>query len=337
MSPNAFGQYVRQLRTALDMTQAALADRVGCALVTLKKLESGQRRPSRQIAVRLALALQIPPDDHPRFVRLARRRSSPHLCANPYRGLAPFDEHDRELFFGRESLTDTLTGQLRKIGRDGGPRFLAVIGPSGSGKSSLVRAGLLPDLRDGALPGSEAWPIAVVTPGADPIASLDQALAQSSHSRKRSGRLLVIDQFEEVFTLCADESVHATFLQQVIDTATAADQTWVVITLRADFFDQPLRHRAFGTLLCAHAQYVLPLTPAEIERAVIGPAEVVGVAVESALVATLVAEVDARLGALPLLQYVLTELFEQRSGQPLTLQAYHAVSSSCQVALGQVW
>lgn len=326
MKASSFGQHLKQLRAAHDLTQAALASQVGCAVITLKLFESGRRRPSRQIAERLAQVLQIAPDAHEQFIRLARQAPSNRALANPYKGLAPFEEHDSDLFFGREVLLGRLITRLRSTAQEHEPRFLAIVGPSGSGKSSLVRAGLLPALRTGALAGAENWLFATLTPGAYPNNSLDLVLAQFAKVRRQTGRLLVIDQFEELFTLCVDEHERMHYLQRIMDLITIVDgQTWVVLTLRADFFDHPLRYRTFGALLCTHAEIVLPLAPAELERAICGPAEAVSTQIEAALVSTLIADVDAQPGALPLLQYVLTELFEQSDRRLLTLGAYHAL------------
>jgi WD40 repeat protein/transcriptional regulator with XRE-family HTH domain len=329
MDATTFGAELKRLRAALDLTQSALAARVGCAIITLKQIEGGRRRPSRQIAERLAETLQVPPVERERFVRRARQQLTDTVRTNPYRGLAAFDEHDRGLFFGREAMIDMLLSRLRATDPERGSRILPIVGPSGCGKSSLLRAGLLPALREGALPGSEHWPVVVFTPGSDPLAALDRAHIQLAHGRRIAGRILAIDQFEEVFTLGADADLQANFLRQIGKLATdAASSTWILLTLRADYFDRPLHDRTFGALLCAHAAFVLPLTPAEIEQAVIGPAKVAGVVVEPALVATLIADLDGRPGALPLLQYVLTELFELEPGQRLTLAAYHTLGGA---------
>ncbi|HEX6231409.1 MAG TPA: extracellular solute-binding protein [Actinomycetota bacterium] len=265
---------------------------------------------------------------------------------NPYKGLRPFDEADAGDFFGREAACRDL---LARLGEEGdGSRFVAVVGPSGSGKSSLVRAGVVPALRRGALLGSDRWFVAAFVPGEHPFQELDAALeriavdAGSDRVERMQAEaggllhvaeeilpggegelLLVIDQFEEVFTLVRDEERRARFLGAIVAAATdPRSRVRIVATLRADFYDRPLLYRSFGELLGARTYVLTPLSPAELERAVAGPAEVVGIAVEPSLVGEIVAEVADRPAALPLLQYVLTEAFEGRSDSTLTLEAY---------------
>jgi WD40 repeat protein/transcriptional regulator with XRE-family HTH domain len=323
MSVTTFASQLKQLRTTAGFTQADLAQQVGCAIITLKQIEHGKRRPSRQMAERLAQVLKIAPEARERFIQLGRQRWPLRAQTNPYKGLLPFQHQDSDLFFGRELLLNDVLTRLRIImDHSDLPRFLAIVGPSGSGKSSFVAAGLLPALQDGALPGSEHWHIVSMTPGAHPLNTLRRMLGSSATSTRQT-RVLIIDQFEEVFTLCADETERAHFLGQIVDLVAAVHgATWIMVTLRADFYDRPLRYRMLGSLLRTNTELVLPLTPAEIERAIVGPTEVVGASVEPALVATLIADVEARPGALPLLQYGLTELFEYCEGQQLTLHAY---------------
>ncbi len=265
---------------------------------------------------------------------------------NPYKGLRPFDEADAGDFFGRDAACRDLLARLGDE-RDGS-RFVAVVGPSGGGKSSLVRAGLVPALRRGALPGSDRWFVVAFVPGEHPFEELDAALeriavdARSDRVQRMEAQdggllhmaeeilpdgegelLLVIDQFEEVFTLVRDEERRARFLRAIVTAATdPRSRVRIVATLRADFYDRPLQYRSFGELLGARTYVVTPLSPAELERAIAGPAEAVGVAVDPSLVGEIVAEVADRPAALPLLQYVLTETFDGRGDSTLTFEAY---------------
>jgi WD40 repeat protein/transcriptional regulator with XRE-family HTH domain len=323
MANDAFTRALREGRRSRDLTQADLARLAGCATVTLKRIEAGTLRPSRQLAERLLWALDVPAEQRAALVQLARRLADAP-ARNPFKGLRPFAEADAADFFGREALVDALLRRLAAppAGPGAAPaRFLAVVGPSGCGKSSAVRAGLIPALRAGALPGSARWPIAAVTPGAAPLAALDEA---SAVARSRRGGLLLVDQGEELWSLCADESERAACLARLRELATAPAGPWVLLTLRADFYDRPLRDHGFGALVRDATEVVLPLAPDEIVRAVLGPAERAGVAVEPALLAALVADVERRPGALPLLQFALTELFERRAGPWLTLADYRA-------------
>ena len=262
---------------------------------------------------------------------------------NPYKGLRAFQEADAVDFFGREALINQL---LSRLSED--THFLAVIGPSGSGKSSVVKAGLLPALRGGALSGSENWFFAEMTPGPHPMEELEAALLSVATAPppnlldrlKQDGEglaqvvnaslppeehmLLVIDQFEEVFTLVAHEEERTRFLHSLHTAATAADsRLWVIITLRADFYDKPLMYKDFANLMRQHTEVVVPLTPEELERAITGPAERVGLFVDPELLAAIINDVSQEPGTLPLLQYALTEVFERRDGRTLSLQAYH--------------
>ena len=269
---------------------------------------------------------------------------------NPFKGLRAFGEADAENFFGRETLVQQLLARLAEGGDLS--RFLAVIGPSGSGKSSVVRAGLIPALRRGGLPGSENWFIVDMLPGAHPFEELEASLLRIAvnppeHllSQLKDGKrgllraahrilpadssvdlVLVIDQFEEVFTLIEDEAERVLFLENLA--AAVLDERsrlHVIITLRADFTDKPLRYVDFGEMLNRRFEFVLPLTADEAERAIAGPTQRVGLKLEKGLVSTIIREAGNQPGALPLLQYALSELFEKREGRVLTNKAYREI------------
>jgi WD40 repeat protein/DNA-binding SARP family transcriptional activator/energy-coupling factor transporter ATP-binding protein EcfA2 len=268
---------------------------------------------------------------------------------NPYKGLRPFQEADAPDFFGRAHATQQLLARMAEPGWQS--RFVAVVGPSGSGKSSLVRAGLLPALRGGALPGSAGWFVVEMVPGSHPFeeleaallriavnppSSLIQQLQRDEHGLRWAAEralpagdaelLLVVDQFEELFTLVEDEAQRTSFLAALHAAVTdPRSRVRVVLTLRADFYDRPLGYPGFGDLLGARTQALTPLSTAELEQAVREPAERVGVALEPRLAAEIVAEVLDQPGTLPLLQHALTELFERRQRAALTLQAYREV------------
>jgi WD40 repeat protein/type II secretory pathway predicted ATPase ExeA len=264
---------------------------------------------------------------------------------NPYKGLRAFEEADAVDFFGRSALIERLLARLEA------GRFLAVIGPSGSGKSSLVKAGLVPALRRRSQYQADAWYIAQMTPGAHPLQQLQEALsriavrlpaqfeaqlAQDAASLNRAlaealpgpedQLALVIDQFEETFTLTTSEAERAQFLDNLVQAVTAPDSRLrLVITLRADFYDRPLLHPAFGELLRQFTEVVLPLGADELREAIVAPAQRAGLDVEPELIERLLADVREQPGALPLLQYALTEVFSQRIEAVLTLAAYRSV------------
>ncbi len=270
---------------------------------------------------------------------------------NPYKGLRPFQEVDADDFFGRESLVEQL---LMRMGeRDIAGRFLAVVGPSGSGKSSVVKAGLIPALRKDALPGSGNWLVSAMTPGKHPLEELETALLKvaitppsslleqlkdDSRGLARAVRrslpteggeddqvemILVVDQFEEVFTLTEDEAERVQFIDLLCSAvADPGSRLWVVITLRADFYDRPLLYPEFGRLLHTHMETVMPLSDEELSQAIVGPAERVDLSIEPGLVAAIQSDISDQPGFLPLLQYALTESFENREDNELTLAAY---------------
>ena len=273
---------------------------------------------------------------------------------NPYKGLRPFDEADAGDFFGREALTERLLERLR--GDDQWSRFLAVVGPSGSGKSSVVKAGLLPALRHGAVPGSESWFVVEMMPGPHPLDELEIGLLQIAasqptglmeHLRRderglwraarlvlppedvdngRSELLLVIDQFEELYTRAVDKSESEHLLQLIYSALHhPRGRVRVIITLRADFYDRPLTQPAFSRLMRERTEVVVPLSTEELGAAIRKPVDRAGAKFEEGLVTTIVTDVSEQPGALPMLQYALTELFERRDGRLMTHEAYQAI------------
>jgi DNA-binding SARP family transcriptional activator/WD40 repeat protein/predicted Ser/Thr protein kinase len=258
-----------------------------------------------------------------------------HPVVNPYKGLEAFTEADQANFHGRRTVVDELVAQVARPGQDG--RFVVAVGASGSGKSSVVRAGLVPRLRSGALDGSERWLYATMVPGSDPFAALQRALRPiasaaepgldagvDGHDRFRrlirdavpEGQplLLVIDQLEELFTLVPDEDTRRLFLDGLTDAvADARSGLRVAATFRADFLDRPLRYADFGQLVKHGAVTIVGMSASEIAEAVTHPAASMGVEVEPALVSELVADVVDQPAALPLLQFALTELFDRGS------------------------
>jgi WD40 repeat protein/DNA-binding SARP family transcriptional activator len=277
----------------------------------------------------------------------ARRPVAARAVRNPYKGLRPFLEPDAPDFLGRETLVRRLVERLADEGH--GSRLLVLVGPSGSGKSSAVRAGLIPAVRAGAVTGSERWFVAEMVPGADPFAELvaallplapaapppdllrlvergDDGLVQAAAwllPGEAAELLLVIDQLEELFTLVEDEDERARFLAMIRAATThPASRVRIVATLRADFFDRPLAYGDFAELVRARTEVIVPLTAEELERAISGPARRVGARVDSALLAQLVSDVAGQPGALPLLQFTLAELFDRRHEGTLTMRAY---------------
>jgi len=267
----------------------------------------------------------------------------------PYRGLQVFEEEHAPFFLGRKAATEWLLNDLRRS------RFLAVIGPSGSGKSSLVRAGLVPALRRGDLPGSEKWPLCVFRPGHRPLESLAVVLIQlvgPSNDPTAPARLmdtlatdqrqlhlttrlaladappdraiaLVVDQFEEIFTLCRDEEQRVAFIDNLLyASAIEGGRGVVVLTVRADFYGKCAVYPDLAARITDHQMLVSPMVEEELRQAIERPAQLVGLEFERGLVETLLRDVQAEPGALPLLQHALLELWERREGRRLTFAAY---------------
>lgn len=278
--------------------------------------------------------------------------SADHLrqLTNPYQGLHPFPESAADRFFGRETWVQELLDKLADPSELN--RLLAIVGPSGSGKSSLINAGLLPALRQGRLPGAQNWYIVTLTPGQDPWEAVAGALQRVASQPVPGLRdllhhhplglleatrqllpddeaielLLVIDQFEELFTLTADSHLVIEFLDSLTTAVLSPDARLnVVLTLRADFLDRPLQHVDFGELLRQRMMLVTPLTPDELTQAIIKPLQPINMHMTPDLMATIIQDMSNQPGMLPLLQYALTELFEQRQSATLDLTAYQAI------------
>ena len=233
------------------------------------------------------------------------------LVICPFKGLASFEAADADYFCGRERLVADLVAQLV------GAPLLGVVGPSGSGKSSVVRAGLLPALASGTLPGSEDWPLLLMRPGEHPCAELARVTSGVG------GRfVLAVDQFEELFTACRDEPERSRFAARLSGLAQGGDGASVVVALRADFYGRCAAYPELARLLAANQVLVGALRHVELRSAIVDPAERAGLVVEPELADALVADVEHQPGALPLLSTALLELWQRRDGTRLRLATY---------------
>jgi class 3 adenylate cyclase len=234
------------------------------------------------------------------------------LC--PFKGLASFDVDDAGVFFGRERLVAEMVARLT------GAPLMGIVGPSGSGKSSVLRAGLLAALAAGVLPGSERWALALLRPGEHPMQALEDATA----SVARGGRLVIaVDQFEEVFTACRDATERGAFVDALV--ASARDprrRVVVLVACRADFYGRCTAYPELARLLGANHVLVGPMQPDELRRAIELPARRAGLNVEQELVDALVADVADEPGALPLLSSALLELWQRSDGRRLRHATY---------------
>jgi class 3 adenylate cyclase/WD40 repeat protein len=248
----------------------------------------------------------------------------------PYLGLAHFEEHDAERFFGREALVERLLSRLSEH------PFLAVVGASGSGKSSLVRAGLAPALRRN---GFER--IVLLTPTDLPLDALAAALAADAPAderqeivaalRSRPNALaellvggertaLIIDQAEELFSLTRDEDTRSEFIGHLLAVAQAG--TPVVLSMRADFYDRLAGYPELRDAVAAHQEYVGQMSAAELGQAITRPAEAGGWGFDRGLVELILHDVGSEPGALPLLSHALLETWQRRRGTQLQLRGY---------------
>lgn len=263
--------------------------------------------------------------------------SFPTVSRNPYKGLRSFDQADSADFFGRDELIDTLLAAIEVH------RFVTVVGPSGSGKSSVVLAGLLPALGRGAIDGSAEWIRVHLVPGPDPIDALADslqtvALRPIQIDEVGDGRLgslvdgpllIVIDQLEEIYTQVSSAEKRRQFIEVITDAIhDAANNVRVVATLRADFYDRPLGDPKLGALVRDGLVTVLPPTREELVEMITAPAQAVGLRWEPGLPHRIAEDVAHQPGGLPLLQYALTEMVERRSGDLLTSADYTRVGGT---------
>jgi hypothetical protein len=277
----------------------------------------------------------------------------------PYRGLRVFDLDDTAFFFGREALVEWLLNELQPAAAgQQANRFLAIVGSSGSGKSSLARAGLIAALKRDAIAGSSNWPVAICRPGSDPLESLAVALSRvvnigqgvsaladlaadfresekTLHLVARRSlpenapdmRLIVfLDQFEEIFTLCHEAGLRDALVGNLLYAAKVAQgQTLVILTMRADFYGKCAPIAELAAALSDHNFLVEPMTDDELRCAIERPAQLAGCEFDSGLVDVLEQDVRNQPGALPLLQHALLELWNNREGRRLTVKGYQEI------------
>ncbi len=273
--------------------------------------------------------------------------------ALPYKGLAAFQLEDAPLFFGRSDLVDKLVARLQQRAT------LVVGGPSGSGKSSLMRAGLLAALRAGALPGSERWPVCLLTPGERPLSSLSKQLgglsgvatfpdeealrAQPQLIRQAISTtvLVAIDQFEELFKLCGDEVEREAFLRVLEALTSGADPiARVVLAVRADFYSACAERPWLAEAINENNVLVGPMSRPQLRQAIEGPARRVGLHLEDGLAERVLTDAADDPGALPLVAHAMVETWLRREGTLLTISGYEAaggVAGATGRTADQVW
>lgn len=227
----------------------------------------------------------------------------------PFPGLASFAGVEyHKFFFGRHELIKALQKELVK------DNFLAVLGPSGSGKSSAVLAGLIPQLQQ----QEPALKLAYLTPGNEPLDRLEATLSSVSGE----SAIFVVDQFEELFTLCTDEDKRNGFIDRLLD---LAQQQKVIVTLRTDFLGECTRYRKLSKRIEERQKLIGPMESAELGKAMKMQAGQVLLEFETGLSNAILAEVEGEPGAMPLLQYALQELWSRRRGRWLCYDEYNAI------------
>ncbi|WUI03943.1 hypothetical protein OHR68_19810 [Spirillospora sp. NBC_00431] len=357
-----FAAALRELRNnAGRPTYRVLAGRCGVSVTALTAAARGDRLPTLKVALAFAQACGA---DRAEWERRWHAADAAAVAAAnrvgevdadgrepkspaPYLGLASYEAEDADRFFGRDELVADIVGQLE------GTRVVAVVGPSGSGKSSVLRAGVIPAARRAA---TEPLTVALLTPGADPLAALACALspapgptleaalpdagatpdqaeggADLAEWARRTGALpdggdllVVVDQFEEVFTLCTDPGKRTAFIDVLLSARAPGSRVRVALGLRADFFGRCAGHRGLAAALRTGTVLVAPMSAAELREVIVKPAARMQVMVEPALVATIVAEATGEPGMLPLVSHALRETWRRRRGRTLSLHAYRS-------------
>jgi hypothetical protein len=245
----------------------------------------------------------------------------------PYPGMIPFSESNSDRFFGREQEVEHLLEHLYQH------RFITVIGSSGSGKSSLIFAGLIPKLRQSKRFGSGEWLVCTMRPGENPLrllkttlgseqADLSLAVTEALNTQPNAQRLLlVIDQYEELFTIAKSEKEE---FQQALLELLQIPNCYLILTVRADFYADLMQCPLWENIQL-HRLEIVPLDEIGLQKAILKPADNVGVFIESALVERLVKDAIGEPGILPLIQETLVLLWEKLERRFLPLKAYETL------------
>ncbi len=241
----------------------------------------------------------------------------------PYVGLDAFTETTTEIFFGRKAFV----AYLRNFLVDN--RLLAVVGPSGSGKSSVVRAGLIPLLKVQPLPGSNEWGfVGPIVPGSQPLSAWQNALSKED---LRPPYVVIVDQFEEVFTLCNDDDTRVAFIDNLIKFVNdESTSNRVVLTMRSDYDSYVTKVSALQLLWEEAKVFLPPLSAGELREAIEKPAEQIGLKFETGLVDLLIADILGEPAALPLLQFTLLKLWERRNRNLVSIETFRQLGGAQQ-------
>lgn len=301
-------------------TYRAMAEDVGLSAPTLSAAASGGRMPTLPVLLAYVRACG---GDEAHWEQRWREATADaaeeaeaveEAATSPYKGLARFEPEDRGTYFGRGELVTELAAAIARH------RVVALVGGSGSGKSSLLRAGLVPALRDEQDSRRRPALIRVITPSDHP----DPALLAPAAAAE-GDTIVLIDQFEELFTLCQDNFTRARFVDALLAARAPESRLRVVIAVRADFYGRCADHGPLADALRSATLLVGPMTSAQLRVAVIGPAQRDRLFVERALTARIVADAERQPGGLPLMAHALLEVWRRRRGKTLTEQAYDSI------------
>ncbi|MYW62678.1 hypothetical protein GTY65_01075 [Streptomyces sp. SID8379] len=318
-----FAYALRKLRAeAGSPTYRAMAETAGFSAPTLSGAAAGEKLPSLPVLLGYVAACGGDAREWEERWRAAvaeRSAPDPDDSASPYPGLARFDPADRAHFHGRDELIRELAGLVARR------RICAVTGASGSGKSSLLRAGLVPLLRAGGSPEKTVdrpAGIRILAPGGRPARTHRDRFAPVDGP---GDTVIVVDQFEEVFSLCHDTAERDAFIALLLRAVRPEHRLRVVLAVRADFYGRLAEHGPLADALRDATLLVGPMPAHALREAVVRPAATERLVVERALTARVVADTEGRPGGLPLMAHALREVWRRRNGTFLTLAAYEAV------------
>ncbi|MGW2220052.1 nSTAND1 domain-containing NTPase [Nonomuraea sp. NPDC001684] len=357
MRRTLIGDTLRRRRLNAGLSQRELAARIRFHESVITSVERGERAPTQQYLDRFCEALGLLPHEavelwqiYQEEPRTKERDVRTHSVDCPYRGLFAFRERDAHLYFGREAVVRRLRKKLEFAS------IIGVVGASGSGKSSVVFAGLIPKLK-----AERPWIVLEFRPGPRPFAALGNALmdvlspgmeeiarphavnelivtlregslfaAVDQLVRQRKQPLLIFaDQFEELYTHSSDYEEVRTFVSALIDVSTShrgsTTPVKVVLTLRGDFYERVVASRQLSDALQDGIVHLPPMDRAELRRAIVEPAAVRGTHLEDGLVDRILDDVSDEPGKLPLLEFSLMLLWEQQEGGFLTHAAYERI------------
>ncbi|WP_406445414.1 hypothetical protein OHB00_49520 [Streptomyces sp. NBC_00631] len=317
-----FAVELRKLRAeAGSPTYRVMAERTNQGASTLSQAAAGERLPTLPVVLAYVQACGGDLEEWEARWRqtvaevAAEPRTADENNEPPYRGLARFEPGDADRFFGRDRLTDRLFELTRTR------RFTAVFGPSGSGKSSLLRAGLIPRLRTPDPTGPQAAALRLITPGEHPLRTHEQRLIPKDAD---GDTWLIVDQFEELYTLCTDQSERNEFIDRLLTAGDPTSRLRVVIAVRADFLGRCAEHPGLTAALQDGTVLAGPMSRDELREAIVKPAQNGGTIVERALTTRILDEVDGEPGALPMMSHALRETWRRRKGRALTVETYEA-------------